>query len=467
MNYEQRMNVVVNTNMYNMWSLFRQWSSKLRDTLLPKTSYDAASRASTSLILGGANVQYQDSINRALSKYDTYQNIQWFQSQEDLTNLLTNKNDLGVIVFIYGSVNLSMIQQALQHGFPMIIIASGVENQSVMMKQVDGMLQSMFRHRIMAELTILPNQNFVAYAGRQIIAPALALDYRLAQYGYQLYTAYYHSNTQIRAQLKHLFGTHLNGDYRLKCLFWSYLEQLLHQSTTPVNDQVLYHALHEFYHTRCITSTNDNNAGRSKHRVQELNGLLQQCGVNKITSFLDVGCAEGNITASLAQEWQISNNQAHGCDVRAVGQDCAAVFVFTQLDEHQVSLPYQDNQFDVVCAMMSLHHMKDVTLWLKEIHRVVKTGGLLLIREHDVLTSDKDLNLILDLVHGMYAMVWSKVREQDTFITYYATYRAATEWNAILIQNQEWSRCTALPIQSYNGITNPYRFYAIAYRKVT
>lgn len=70
-------------------------------------------------------------------------------------------------------------------------------------------------------------------------------------------------------------------------------------------------------------------------------------------------------------------------------------------DDH---LPIPDHSVNIVMMMMLLHHVdqdkkKNI---LKEIKRVLKPGGLVFIREHDVQTGDKGMEKYLDDVHSKF-----------------------------------------------------------------
>ena len=68
---------------------------------------------------------------------------------------------------------------------------------------------------------------------------------------------------------------------------------------------------------------------------------------------------------------------------------------FLQMDAFNMS--FEDNEFDVVCLSNSLHHLRDVAGILKEMERVLKPGGTLLINEmmQDHLTTRQITHLKL------------------------------------------------------------------------
>ena len=61
-----------------------------------------------------------------------------------------------------------------------------------------------------------------------------------------------------------------------------------------------------------------------------------------------------------------------------------------------LDLPFSDAHFDTVCISKGLHHLEDVEMSLKEMYRVLKQGGLLIINEmfSDNLTEDQRTNML-------------------------------------------------------------------------
>ena len=62
---------------------------------------------------------------------------------------------------------------------------------------------------------------------------------------------------------------------------------------------------------------------------------------------------------------------------------------------------HPDDEFDMVCCLMTCHHFEKLDKMLEEIYRVLKPGGFLILREHDC--TPENLSVFLDIVHGMYA----------------------------------------------------------------
>lgn len=68
-----------------------------------------------------------------------------------------------------------------------------------------------------------------------------------------------------------------------------------------------------------------------------------------------------------------------------------------------MALPYEDNKFDLIVTLMTLHHIKNVEQVLREFRRILKPGGCIIIREHDHCYPE--FSVFLDIVHGLYCKV--------------------------------------------------------------
>jgi 2-polyprenyl-6-hydroxyphenyl methylase/3-demethylubiquinone-9 3-methyltransferase len=97
---------------------------------------------------------------------------------------------------------------------------------------------------------------------------------------------------------------------------------------------------------------------------------------NPKAKILDVGCGGGFLSNPLAQE----GYPVTGIDLSAESLEVARRHDPTAsvqyLSANAYALPFENQQFDVVCAMDFLEHVEDPALAIQEMSRVLKPGGL-------------------------------------------------------------------------------------------
>lgn len=99
---------------------------------------------------------------------------------------------------------------------------------------------------------------------------------------------------------------------------------------------------------------------------------------------LDVGCGAGHASFVAASQvarviaWDLSQQMLD------VVEQAAQARGLTNIDTRQgvaEKLSFDDGQFDVVISRYSAHHWHDVGAALREIHRVLKSGGTLIVMD--------------------------------------------------------------------------------------
>ena len=220
-----------------------------------------------------------------------------------------------------------------------------------------------------------------------------------------------------------------------------------------------------------VAASGADESWRYKRRIQEIERLLPRGFQPR--QLLDVGCAEGSITAPLGAHFGLPKENIHGCDVRDIPHTAGMQFLVfdgARLDA------YATDSFCMVTMLMALHHVADMAALLREVHRVLRPGGVLVIREHDC--TPQRLALVLDVQHGFFSKVWSDPPEWPSFCKeYFAEYRGRREWSdAIarvglvqLLDTDQRRRLYSMAEQSRPGrngyIKNPNKYYYAIYRK--
>ena len=300
----------------------------------------------------------------------------------------------------------------------------------------------------------------------------------------------------LQQRLRQLLSTQLYRCPVAQGRLWSCLDSALKGG--EADDEALYTRLRQCYHDELLLTDEcrdirkrreaakcagcgggEAEDGRANSRVTELVDLIRQRTFppplpRSPASLLDVGCSEGSITGALATALGVPAASAHGCDVREVAR--SAAFTFSLITS--TALPYPSDSFHLVLALMSLHHIDTAATTLAEIHRVLATGGVLLVREHDL--SFPQLAPLLDVMHGLYTRVWSDPAEQPAFCDdYYAHYRPRAQWSE-MAEAAGLVRCRESPDgrrQMWDGpggerrggrdgyVKNPFQYYYALYEK--
>lgn len=124
---------------------------------------------------------------------------------------------------------------------------------------------------------------------------------------------------------------------------------------------------------------------------------------------LDIGAGRGIASYALARDgFAVTalepdpSKIVGAAAIRTLAQDAGiAIDIVQEVSER---LPFADSSFDVVFARAVLHHMTDLEAACREIHRVLKPGGIAVaVREH-VISRDSDLQAFLDQhpLHRLY-----------------------------------------------------------------
>ncbi len=102
---------------------------------------------------------------------------------------------------------------------------------------------------------------------------------------------------------------------------------------------------------------------------------------------LDLGCGECGLLRSVAS--MHATLQLHGCDAQAPA-DLPANVTFQRADFDLASLPYDDDQFDLIVMQHVLEHLEKPIPAIAQVLRVLKPGGRVFIE-----------------VPSNYSMMWS------------------------------------------------------------
>ena len=106
-------------------------------------------------------------------------------------------------------------------------------------------------------------------------------------------------------------------------------------------------------------------------------------------SILDIGCGNGSFTSVLAATFRCSKFTAVDTSIQRMFSRDNIVFTEGKVEQ----LPFVSESFDLVITTLSLHHWKEKSEGIREIYRVLKKEGRLIIG--DPLLEDWMSNRIL------------------------------------------------------------------------
>ena len=147
--------------------------------------------------------------------------------------------------------------------------------------------------------------------------------------------------------------------------------------------------------------------------------------------YLDIGCGNGNKTLLFESLFHFSKNNVFGTDISKWGPYSSdnkkkLPFQFELIQKNKLN--FEDNTFDFITCILTLHHIEEMEKIILEIKRVLKNGGIFLLIEHNVYT-DYD-RLIVDIEHLLYSAIYDKKTnyiENPEYMKCYNKY----EWNYI------------------------------------
>ncbi len=179
-----------------------------------------------------------------------------------------------------------------------------------------------------------------------------------------------------------------------------------------------------------------------------------------LNNVVDIGCGSGYDAEAVRQQFKMKS-LPYCCDVddnRATQLKKKSVFV--QIFPNQ-EMPIVDGTVDLIMMNHVIHHINDVddlTCRLSDIVRMLKVGGVLLLKDHDVISDHIANNVTFE--HFAYSLAESettfdKMANYNTFLP--MTYRSAKCIDDVLSKN-----LSRLLFQITKG---PTRVYYSVYQK--
>jgi len=140
----------------------------------------------------------------------------------------------------------------------------------------------------------------------------------------------------------------------------------------------------------------------------EWRAVQEILGGGKRGKALDVGAGRGISSYALARDgWQVTALEPDSSPIvgsGAIKQLSQDGFDIMVVEEYGETLPFADNNFELVYGRAVLHHADNFKKFCMEMVRVLKPGGLFLATREHVISRKSDLQTFLDShpLHSLY-----------------------------------------------------------------
>ncbi|MDF3026626.1 MAG: class SAM-dependent methyltransferase [Fluviicola sp.] len=231
----------------------------------------------------------------------------------------------------------------------------------------------------------------------------------------------------------------------LQGIFHLYPEDKFHhliadKSSQLTTDQAIYEAVQKDLKsiTPFLSALTYALPALKKQKKEMSNQVLQILkGKKEINGYLEIG-STGRYISELKKHIRITgpvyltNDIAPNngiADIMERGK-IAKIGTFFHLDYQPLSPQIADNSLDVVTCHIGLHHcpVELLPAFVESIKRVLKPGGLFIMRDHDV--NSEGMRVFASLVHTVFNLglheTWSKNQEE------YRSFRSVEEWVKLL-----------------------------------
>ncbi len=257
------------------------------------------------------------------------------------------------------------------------------------------------------------------------------LNIKKPEYNYKNFYKTYESDEQFKALIK--IGFNLNPSIISRLLemalkrFNPKLTNTIYKIiTSGKKDSEIYSELRRLYKSKnnkvFIKSpiTCKGNISIQQWMTRYLRIAKMERGVLGVSKYLDVGCGNGKFAITMGELLKLKKDDIYGVDLDNFSEQkdwgrgkFSDKFTFKEL-QFDKPYPFEDNYFDLITIKMVLHHVTNFDFTLKELVRIMKINGSLIIVEHDSFTfADYMLN---DIEHGFYINVFNENNPEEDYL---------------------------------------------------
>ena len=206
-----------------------------------------------------------------------------------------------------------------------------------------------------------------------------------------------------------------------------------------INDLQFYNKITDLYKSNKPKETGFD---RGQFRFNEINKLglftrfssSNELQVNDFTKYLDFGGGIGDVSSSIAKNLKLKKENSFVTDIQNwLGKEHTDEYVkyITYRYIKTNSLPFEKETFDLITCLQVLHHIPDKKYTISQLRKVIKSNGILIVREHDC--RDVQDRTMIDIEHSLHAYA---VDEQgiDYFQNYHDNYMSKNELSTLMTE---------------------------------
>ena len=146
-----------------------------------------------------------------------------------------------------------------------------------------------------------------------------------------------------------------------------------------------------------------NSKKHAQTNIKKIEQLFQNIDLSNIHNVLEVGCGAGMLANYLTEKYQMT---VAGTDVDPEQIELAKEYQkgnnrLNFFPADATDLPLKNSEFDLVLSFMVMHHITNWKKAFEEINRVLKPGGIFIIKD---LSFSKITSNILNLLSDNYGI---------------------------------------------------------------
>lgn len=174
----------------------------------------------------------------------------------------------------------------------------------------------------------------------------------------------------------------------------------------------------------------------SEKILQLINNVSSSTITSNTTKIVDIGGGNGNVLAYLGSKLGLLKENLIVVepimDEWTEDYKCDNPVTYMKWNNTTINIP--DKTIDVVIIMVALHHMDDTTIssCLSESQRILKSDGIILIKEHDCDTNI--VKTLIDWEHHLYHLCERKSdNDFNTYISKYVdNFKSLSDWDKLI-----------------------------------